>query len=173
LRLGVPSLIPASRVIARMTFFPMPIRAAHVVQDRAPRHQERAPEPTLPALYMHLAEPAGAHDLRHPAGVPAAPRRRSRIVAIGLVRHGLHRRVRLAGLDADRRPAGLCQPVVQPGGERARLHAHPRERQIEPLQRIVQGVRRTLRPNLPHDRPVRSATQMAVSYKDKDTSKPA
>lgn len=76
---------------------------------------------------MHLPEPAGAHDLRLPAG----PLRRSGIVAIGFVGHGLHRRIRLAGLYADRRPAGLCQPVLQPGGQRARLYTHQLERQFK------------------------------------------
>ena len=88
-------------------------------------------------------------------GVPAAPRGCPGIVAIGLVRHGLHRRIGSSRLDADRRPAGLGQPVVQPSRQRTGLHTHPFERQLQPRQGIVQRVRRTLRPNLLHDRPGR------------------
>jgi hypothetical protein len=86
---------------------------SHLVQNRAAGDQERAPQPALPALDVDLPIPAGAHDLRQRAG----------IVAVGLVRHRLHRRIGAARFDADRQQAGDAQLVVQPSRQRAGLQA--------------------------------------------------
>ncbi len=92
--------------------------AAHFVQHRAARHQKRTPQPALPALDVNLSEPACPHDLSQSAG----------IVAIGLVRHGLHGGVRLSRLNADRRQLGGNQLVVQPGRHGTGLHADALQR---------------------------------------------
>jgi hypothetical protein len=80
---------------------------------------------------MHLPIPAGAHDLRQGAG----------IVAIGLVRHRLHRRIGGPRLDADRRQTFGAQFVMKPGRQRTRFQTHPFHRQID----FPQGGRKRLR----------------------------
>jgi hypothetical protein len=64
---------------------------------------------------MHRAVPPGPHDLRDPA----------RVVAVGFVRHGTHRRLGLARLDADGCNAGLRQTLMEPGRQRTGLKANP------------------------------------------------
>ena len=94
----------------------------HAVLDVAPlvehhpsRGQQRTPGPAGWVLHMHRAIPAGSHDLRDP----------TRVVAIGLVWHRTHRRLRLARLDADRHDPSLRKALMQPGRQRARLEANP------------------------------------------------
>lgn len=91
------------------------------------RDEEGPPEPTLPALHMHLPIPARAHDLRKRAGV----------VAIGFVRHRFHRRVGLPGLDADRRQSFGANTVTKPGCQRAGFEPDALQRQINFPQGLI------------------------------------
>src|SRR3954465_10036274 len=65
---------------------------AHLVQHQPACRQQGAPGAAGRALHVHGPEPAGADDLRD----------RPRVVPVGLVRHGAHRRLGVAGLDAHR-----------------------------------------------------------------------
>lgn len=105
--------------------------AAHFVQHRAARHQKRTPQPALPALDVNLPEPACPHDLSQGAGV----------VAIGLVRHGLHGGVRLSRLDTDRRQLGGNQFVMQPCRHGAGLHPNALQRKANLPQGCDQRLR--------------------------------
>ncbi|MCY1229521.1 hypothetical protein D9M72_418850 [compost metagenome] len=80
---------------------------------------------------MHLPIPARAHDLRQCAGV----------VAIGLVGHRLHRGIRSPRLDADRRQAFAAQPIVKPGGQRARFQPDALQRKPDFMQHLAQRLR--------------------------------
>jgi hypothetical protein len=66
---------------------------------------------------MHRTEPAQAHQLRHAA----------RVVAIGLHRHRLQRRLDVPRLNQDRRKPRRRQPGMQPLRQRARLQTDPSE----------------------------------------------
>jgi hypothetical protein len=90
---------------------------------------------------MHRAIPTGVHDLRDP----------TRVVAVGLVRHRTHRRLGLAGLDADRRESYCRQPLMQPGGQRARFETDPCHPHPACPEERDQCLRLADHPRLAHD----------------------
>ncbi len=116
--------------------------ATWLARQRPPVRQQQAQPVAVVALHMHVAIPARAHQLRHPA----------RVIAVGHVALCLQRGVHVRGLQQHHLQAQPLQAAMQPGRQRTGLVSDAPKSARVSFQNLVYRISAGLGAGLEHHR---------------------